>query len=212
MHAAPPIIGIDFDNTLVSYDALFHRIACEQGLIAEDFPVNKTAVRDRLRREGKEPAWTEMQGVVYGTRIVEAAPFPGAVEFIRSCLALGWNIQIVSHKTKTPYLGEPVDLHAAARRWLETVGIVGVTGGLPAESVSLELTRQDKLQRIATLGCQVFIDDLPEFLLEPEFPKISRLLFDPAHTTRAQLPAGSSIRPFSSWSEIQTEIEHAFVR
>jgi hypothetical protein len=205
---APPIIGIDFDNTLVSYDALFHRVACEQGLIAPDFPVNKTAVRDHLRREGREPAWTEMQGVVYGTRIVEAAPFPGAVEFIRAALARGWTVQIVSHKTKTPYLGEPVDLHAAARRWLEAVGIVGGPAGLPEANVSLELTRQDKLRRIATLGCEVFIDDLPEFLLEPDFPDITRLLFDPAHATRAQLPAGSSIRPISSWAEIQTEVEH----
>jgi hypothetical protein len=210
MHAAPPIIGIDFDNTLVSYDALFHRVALEQRLIPADLPVNKTAVRDHLRREGREPAWTEMQGVVYGTRIVEAAPFPGALDFIRAGLARGWTVHIVSHKTRTPFLGEPVDLHAAARRWLEAVGLVGGSGGLPAENVWLELTKQEKVQRIAKLGCHAFIDDLPEFLLDPAFPRITRLLFDPAHATRAQLPAHSSIRPFSSWAEIQTEIEHVF--
>jgi hypothetical protein len=212
MHAALPIIGIDFDNTLVSYDALFHRVAHEQGLIPADFPVNKTAVRDHLRREGREPAWTEMQGVVYGTRIVEAAPFPGAVEFIRACLARGWTVHIVSHKTKTPYLGEPVDLHAAARRWLDAVGIVGPRDGLPAENVWLELTKAEKIQRITALGCDAFIDDLPEFLLEPAFPPIARLLFDPSHATRAQLPPGSPIRPCSSCAEIQTALDHAFAR
>jgi hypothetical protein len=212
MHAPRPIIGIDFDNTLVSYDALFHRVALEQGLIPADFPVSKTAVRDHLRREGREPAWTEMQGVVYGTRIAEAAPFPGAIEFIRHCLARGWTVHVVSHKTKTPYLGEPVDLHAAARRWLETVGIVGTRGDLPAENVWLELTKAEKQQRIAKLNCDAFIDDLPEFLLEPAFPPITRLLFDPAHATRAQLPAGSPIQPYSSWAEIQTAIDHVFAR
>src|SRR5262245_43078397 len=43
------LIGVDFDNTIVSYDALFHRIATERDLIPADLPVNKTAVRDHLR-------------------------------------------------------------------------------------------------------------------------------------------------------------------
>lgn len=208
MHAGQPIIGVDFDNTLVSYDGLFHRVALEQGLIDHDFPVNKTAIRDHLRRQGQEPLWTEMQGTVYGARIVEAAPFPGALDFLKNCVDRGWKVHIVSHKTKTPYLGAPVDLHAAARRWLQSHGVVGHPVQLPGENVWLELTKQEKIQRIANLGCQVFIDDLPEFLLEPAFPKIQRLLFDPAKATRSQLPHDSLIRPFSSWREIDLEIEH----
>jgi len=70
-------IGIDFDNTLVRYDALFHRVALEEGLIPAGLPVNKNAVRDHLRAQGIEARWTEMQGTVYGARMAEAEAFPG---------------------------------------------------------------------------------------------------------------------------------------
>jgi hypothetical protein len=83
---------------------------------------------------------------------------------------------------------------------------------LAAENVWLELTKQEKIQRIAKLGCDGFIDDLPEFLSEPAFPKIQRLLFDPSGATRTQLPPGSPITPFSSWAEIQLEIERVLDR
>jgi hypothetical protein len=47
--------------------------------------------------------------------------------------------------------------------------------------VYLELTKQAKLDRIGALGCDVFVDDLPEFLGEPSFPAGPRkVLFDPA--------------------------------
>jgi FMN phosphatase YigB (HAD superfamily) len=82
-----PVIGIDLDNTLVSYDKLFHQLALEQGLIARDLAVNKTEVRDFLRRAGKEPAWTALQGLAYGTRIREAEVFAGALDFARRASA-----------------------------------------------------------------------------------------------------------------------------
>jgi len=42
-------IGIDFDNTIVSYDTLFHRVALERGLIPISVPANKISVREYLR-------------------------------------------------------------------------------------------------------------------------------------------------------------------
>ena len=71
-------IGVDFDNTIVCYDALFHRVALELGLIPPDLPPSKFAVRGHLQRAGREEAWIELQGRVYGGRMAEAAPFPGA--------------------------------------------------------------------------------------------------------------------------------------
>jgi hypothetical protein len=46
-------IGIDFDNTIVSYDALFFKVAREQDAVPADTPVNKVAVRDYLRKIDK---------------------------------------------------------------------------------------------------------------------------------------------------------------
>ena len=195
MPASAGVVGIDFDNTVVCFDGLFHRAAVEQSLIPADLPTSKTAVRDYLRREGKEPAWTELQGHVYGVKIREAAPFPGALEFIRSSRNLGWKICIISHKTRYPVLGPRHDLHEAARRWLDDRGFTGA--GL--DGLHLELSKEEKLRRIGAEGCAWFIDDLPEFLKEPGFPSTARpILFDP----HDEYPAHAGSPRARSWAEI----------
>lgn len=173
-------IGVDFDNTIVCYDALFHKVAREQDLIPADVPVNKSDVRNYLRRVGKEDVWTELQGYVYGARMAEAAPYPGVMEFLQACRTAGIRLSIISHKTKHPFLGEKYDLHAAATNWLEQQGFFDPARiGLPRENVCFELTKEAKLERIERCGCTHFIDDLPEFLAEPSFsPNALRILFD----------------------------------
>ena len=174
-------LGVDFDNTIVCYDALFHRVAREQGFIPADVPVNKSDVRNYLRRVDNEAAWTEMQGYVYGGRMSEAAPYPGVIEFFQACRQAGIPTSIVSHKTRHPFLGAQYDLHRAAAAWMEQQGFFDVTRiGLPRADVFFELTKPAKLERIGRCGCTHFIDDLPEFLSEPTFPAaVQRILFDP---------------------------------
>lgn len=194
------IVGVDFDNTLVCYDALFHRAALERGLIPPNLPETKTAVRDYLRRSGNEAAFTELQGWVYGPRIVEAEMFPGAAEFFVRCRDRGVTIKIISHKTRFPYAGERHDLHAAARSWLEHYGFFSVDRtGMRAEAVFFELTKAEKLGRIRTEGCDVFIDDLPELLDDPAFPVgTRRVLFDPGNQYE-EAPTRLRVK---SWSEL----------
>jgi len=196
------IIGIDFDNTIVAYDALFHRVASELGVIPTDLPVNKTAVRDHLRSTGREPVWTEMQGTVYGSRIAEAHLFPGLMEFLLVCKQRGIPVRIVSHKTRFPFLGERHDLHAAARRWLHDQGVIApAITGIDDTHVFFELTKAEKLARIASCGCTHFIDDLPELLEDPTFPaSAARFLFDPQNSH----PSSLSRQKVSSWSALQS--------
>lgn len=192
------ILGIDFDNTIVCYDDVFHRLAVEFGWLPATVPANKNAVRNELRRLGREAQWTELQGIVYGPRIQEADPFPGVLEFLARAHQRGVECAIVSHKTRHPFLGEKHDLHAAARGWLAAKGFLTPATGLTPDRVFLELTKSDKLTRIGTLGCRWFIDDLPEFLSDPEFPAgVERILFDPA----AQMASGP-YQSISSWREI----------
>lgn len=178
------IIGVDFDNTIVCYDGIFHRIAVERGLIPPGVPVNKTAVRDHLRARGRDATFTELQGDVYGPRLVEAEMFPGVKEFFLACRQRGVTVKIISHKTQYPYAGEKHDLHAAARGWLEHNGFFAAEGiGLPRTAVFLEPTKAAKLARIDAEGCTHFIDDLPELLGDPAFPaNAQRILFAPAKT------------------------------
>ena len=44
-------LGLDFDNTIVSYDALFHKVALEGSLIPADVAPTKLNVRDYLRSQ-----------------------------------------------------------------------------------------------------------------------------------------------------------------
>jgi hypothetical protein len=206
------LIGVDFDNTIVSYDALFHRVALERGLIPESLPVNKTTVRDHLRAAGREDAWTEMQGEVYGARMHEAEPFPGVIAFFRDCHERGVPVVIISHKTRHPFRGAQHDLHAAARGWLEAHGFFSASGAaLPASAVHFELTKANKLARVRAAGCTHFIDDLPELLTDAAFPiGVERLLFDPAslHAAAPDLPTVRSwsvlhgrLLPSERWSD-----------
>jgi hypothetical protein len=190
-------LGLDFDNTLVCYDALFHRVAREQELIPAELAPTKSEVRDYLRRMGRESAWTEMQGVVYGPRIVEAEPFPGVRDFLAACAGAGVPMSIVSHKTRHPIVGERHDLHAAAEAWLEKWGVLAF---IPRERIHFELTKAEKLARIGATGCTHFVDDLPELLAEPGFPvAVQKVLFDPS---RAH-PAADGVVAVHSWPGLQ---------
>lgn len=193
------LIGLDFDNTIVRYDRLFHRLAVERELIPQGLTQSKHAVRDFLRSIGREEEWTELQGIAYGPRIVEAEPFPGVKSFLSRCREVGVQIAIISHKTRHPYRGDSHDLHAAAHAFLEAHGFYqsGETGMTP-ERVFLELSLPAKLARVESLGCNAFVDDLPEVLLEPSFPRgVRRILFDPA----AAYPNESRYERVETWND-----------
>jgi len=201
---APLRIGVDFDNTIVCYDQVFHRVALEQGLIPPTVPVSKGSVRDHLREAGNEDAWTAMQGYVYGVRMLDAPAFPGAIDFFRRAVRAGVRVHIVSHKTRYPYLGPKYDLHQAALDWLEKNGFFDSADvGLTRRQVYLELHKHEKLGRIGALSCTHFIDDLPELLAEPSFPRqVERYLFDP----KDEYPAVTAFRRVRSWDTLEKEL------
>jgi len=194
------VIGFDFDNTIVSYDLLFKKLALEHGLVPEDFPANKTLVRDHLRATGREPLWTAMQGEAYGPRMGEAVAFPGVKNAIARLIQCGVEVRIVSHKTKFPISGPQFDLHGAAHAWLEKENFWAAVVGMRREQAFFEPTKELKFARIAAECCEAFIDDLPEILLAPLFPRnVRRYLFDPegVHAPR------EGLQVLSSWDEFR---------
>ncbi len=197
-------IGVDFDNTIVCYDRLFYRLAVERDLIPPHAPAQKQAIRDYLRAAKNEIAWTELQGLAYGARIGEAAPFAGVKEFFQRCRRQQVDVCIISHKTKTPFQGPAFDLHQAASGWLEQHGFFAAGEiGLAREQVFFEQTKEEKLARIARRQCSHFIDDLPEFLLAAGFPpQVERILFDPGNRGEAC----DVLRRLASWEEIQAAL------
>ena len=193
------ILGIDFDNTIICYDELFHRIAVEQGLIPEAIAKEKNAVRDYLRNMNREDKWTRLQGVVYGRRILEAVPYEGMKETLKELLDFGVSIYIISHKTRTPYVGESCDLHGAAIGWLKVEGFFDVAGINCTDKVYFEESKTAKIKRIVEIGCTHYVDDLPEVLeMLPE--NVEKILFSPTCSSRK--PGDGSWLTMQRWSEL----------
>lgn len=166
-------IGIDLDNTLADYAAPLARLCREYG-VPHGGREPKLALRDHLRRVGREPEWTRLQGEIYGPLMAEARLYPGAADFVALALDTGASCVVVSHRTRHPIAGQGYDLHESARRWLAGCGLGSI-------EIHLEETKALKLTRISSLDLDVFIDDLPELLGDPAFPAgVDPVLFDPA--------------------------------
>lgn len=195
-------IGLDFDNTIVCYDQLFHTVAVEQGLVPTSLPPSKIAVRNHLKAAGQEPLWTELQGCVYGTRMNDALPYPGIIAFLKEASRRHIMLTIISHKTKHPVIGPQYDLHQAARSWISNHLVDQKTSLIPNSHLFFETSQEKKLQRLSTIQCDYFIDDLPEILRHPLFPnQCQRILFDPDSHHRQH---SSYAMQASSWQNVAT--------
>lgn len=175
-------LGLDFDNTLVRYDKLFHQLAIEKGLIEKTLPADKTTIRDYLRGQGRDEQFTMLQGEVYGLRILEAEPAEDMLKALGEMHQRGVSMVLVSHKTRRPYKGPAYDLHKATWGWLEKHDFFDPDGlGWSREQVFLEESKQAKVARIEALGCTHYVDDLPE-ILEMLPSSIQGILYDPLNS------------------------------
>ncbi|AMA58824.1 hypothetical protein BCCGELA001_22800 [Bradyrhizobium sp. CCGE-LA001] len=194
-------IGIDFDNTIICYDKVFAAVARQRGLVPEGWQGLKTDVRDHLRsRAGGELAWQGLQGFVYGKGIGGAEIFPGVREFLAACRQAGASVYIVSHKTQFGHQDpDRVDLREAARGWLRSAGLIDATdAALAAGNIYFEDTLAAKVERLASLELDIFIDDLVDVFEQPHFPKATRsILF-----TQSRPPHPVHCEPIASWADI----------
>ena len=192
-------VGIDFDNTIANYEGVFHAAAVERGLIPADLGTAKNDVRDYLNASGRKDEFTELQGYVYGARMDLVSLYPGVADFIAAAAGSGREVFVVSHKTRTPLLGQPYDMHAAARDFLRSQRLFG-PGLLTQERTFFEPTKEEKVARVASLELDVFIDDLPEILTMAGFPETTRrILFDPQDALAAR---AGGLERYLGWSSL----------
>jgi uncharacterized HAD superfamily protein len=185
-------IGIDLDNTLADYRRPLQRLCADHG-VSGHCKDPKLALREALRALGKAGEWTRYQGELYGPLMREAELFAGAAEVVRKWQQSGCDVCVVSHRTKYPIAGQKHDLHAFARSWIESVK-------LPVADLFFEESKEAKVARIESLGCDLFIDDLPEVLDHPGFPATTRkILFDPGCSHSLQPDIASA----ATWAEIE---------
>lgn len=194
-------IGLDLDNTLISYEEVFRVYAQRRGLIDAWFRGGKDDVRDALRRQDEgELKWQKLQGAVYGKGVADAVLFDGAAAFLRRARALGREIVIVSHKTEFGhYDPDRINLREAALAWMHAQGFFDSTRlGVVTDKVRFTATRGEKLALIREFAVDYFVDDLPEVLEHPEFPpEVTGILFTRGATSDSSYP-----RVAAHWRDI----------
>ena len=200
-------IGIDFDNTVVQYDASFREVALEEGIIDGNWEgKGKTELRDHLRRQaGGEKAWMKLQGLVYGKYMHGAEMMPGIANFLLSGKVQNYKFFIVSHKTEYGhYDPEKISLRDEALKWMQAKRFFDPEYfGLQKEDVFFAETRAEKVKIIDYLKCDWFIDDLPEVFAEADFPSGTRkILF--GVSDGENLPNDTVV--LDSWRKISEKI------
>ncbi|MBI4445914.1 MAG: hypothetical protein HY645_08380 [Acidobacteria bacterium] len=202
-------IGIDFDNTIISYDEVMFRVASEWGLINGSTISSPTKkwIRDRIRQNPEgELQWQKLQGFVYGRGIAEARLTEGVKPFLHTCHAHGLKVCIVSHKTeKGNFDDSGTNLRLAALGWMRNQRFFDPEGlGVSEEDVYFEGTRLAKIERIKSLGCAYFIDDLEETFAEESFPaEVKCILYTPHQSVKS---SDSGLFVASNWKEISNYI------
>ena len=193
-------IGIDFDNTIVCYDGIFHEVAVKRGLIPYDFPTDRESLRDHLNSTGLADDFTRLQGFVYGPGIEQATLWPDVKDFVARASSQGHFVCVISHKSVRPMLGPAYQLRDYARAFLQRSGLVG-PGLIPPDSIYFEETQEAKANRVRALEVDLFIDDLAEFLTRPDFPdETLPVLFDPSG--QGQTSVNPGLRVFTDWKAI----------
>jgi len=193
-------IGIDLDNTLIDYEAVFCAFARERGLVPTDFVGSKDDIREKARATPDgDIAWQRLQGAVYSKGIRQAVLFEGAADFLRRARDQRCEIAIVSHKTEFGHFDpDRINLSSAALAWLQQRRFFHEDGfAIPTQNVLFAATRSEKIAAIRELELRFFIDDLPEVLEDRDFPpEVTGILF----TRRPELSPYP--RAFALWHEI----------
>lgn len=195
-------IGLDFDNTLIDYDFLFYKLAIELNLIPEDTQKSKVGVREYLIKIGREKAFTELQGEVYGKKIQFAESSYGVKDALIELKEKGYKFSIVSHKTKFPIIGEKHDLHESALNWLKNNKFLDENVlNIKKEDIYFEPTKEKKVKRINDIKCDFYIDDLEEILLMLN-TRISRIHYN-KYKTNNVTKLRKNFYTFDNWYNIK---------
>lgn len=196
-------VGIDLDNTIIDYDKPFVAAGAALGLLPPGHGcTGKGAVKALLLRgSAGEEAWMRLQGQVYGARIGGARLTPGVARFLKALRRRRVRISIVSHKTRYGHFDPArVDLWEAALGWLDGRGFFDRDGfALDRAAVHFLETRQEKIATIGRIGCDMFIDDLPEVLTDPGFPAGTVGLW---YAGPAAVAAAHALVPHRNWTGI----------
>ena len=195
-------IGIDLDNTIISYDQAFQNGAIVNELVEKDCHLNKKALRDFIRKKPNgEFEWQKLQGFVYGEAISEATLFQGLYRFLWRCNERNIHVEVVSHKTEFGHFDKnKISLRDSATNFLKNHGLLENKNPL-IKKVTYKGTKTEKIEYIKENNFELFIDDLEEIIFSNEFRGQKGILF-----SQDNLSVKDSNNIAKSWEEISQSV------
>ena len=112
---------------------------------------------------------------------------------------MGFIVNIVSQKTKFPYVGERINLHDKSNEWIAN-NLVSRTNHPLLEEKQIMFTKsiEKKVSTISKIGAVIFIDDL-KHVLDKLPDHIERIWFNPDKND-------ANLSAYRNWSEIRNKI------
>jgi thiamine kinase-like enzyme len=193
-------IGIDLDNTIISYDTAFQLAAKKLKLFECDKILCKENLRNTIRRrKNGEEQWQKLQGYVYGKGIENAQIYPGVQRFLWRCNQLGINVEIVSHKTKYGHFDKSKTLLRECANIFLGNNFIGSSFSA-INKITYTDNREDKLDYIRNNRFDLFIDDLVEVVESISTTDCQSILFSSGEVIgRLQ-----DVKVMKSWAEIES--------
>lgn len=137
--------------------------------------------------------------MLYSHYLQFAKPFDGAIATILDLQEKGFTVNIVSHKTKFPYVGEKINLIEMSRKWIQHNLVSEANQPLIEEKqILFTETIDDKISAIIEIKAVVFIDDLKKVLNELPV-HIEKIWFNPNSDTQESDSC-------KNWIEIRNKI------
>jgi hypothetical protein len=160
------VLGVDFDNTIISYDKVFYSIALKEKLVKKKVKKKKTIIKQEIIKHSNEDEWTRIQGLAYGKYILKAKQYPNALIILKN-LSLKYKLYLISHKTKKPFIGKNYNLRKKAIMWLIKNNFTNSSKSpFNSKDIFFENTVKKKIERIKKLKCNIYIDDLKVILIK----------------------------------------------
>jgi len=195
-------IGVDFDNTIANYDLVFEDVAYDMGFLASKNNLSKAEVKYAIiSQKYGDIKWQRLQGQIYGKYMHKAKVFPGFMEFLLLAKIKGSKVSIVSHKSEFGHFDDnKVSLRAEALKWIISHKLIdSELYKLHEKDIYFESTREEKIERIIKLNCNIFIDDLEEVFNDKNFPiEVYKCLFNPLNV---KIKNGDTFY-FNSWRSL----------
>lgn len=199
------IIGIDLDNTIISYDNAFICQAKSSNLIQPSFGGSRSDLRKEIfSQENGKTEWMKLQGQIYSHCMNQAEIMPFFQNFVQSAREKSIRLVVISHKTMFGHFDdEHVNIRETAVRWMEENDFFNLMGFSKNDILFCD-TQENKINAINNAKCDYFIDDLMEILVNESMSKSTKkILFGKSNAENASM---GHIKVCSHWSEIKNYI------